>query len=45
MGEMGAKAGEEGGKRLDRKRGDDERHAQPERVNGKQPRAFRDRGL
>ena len=40
-----AKAGEEGGKRLDRERGDDERHAEPERVDGKQPRTLGDRCL
>src|SRR5215468_2542576 len=45
MSKVRAKAREESGKRLDRKRGDDERQAEPKRVDGKQARALGDRGL
>src|SRR6266446_4890619 len=45
MREMGAKAREEGGKRLHRERGDDEGDAESERIDGQQARALGDRRL
>ena len=45
MREMGAKAHQEGGERLDRERRDDERHAEPERIDREQAGALRHRRL
>ena len=42
---MGAEAGQKGGERLDRQRRDDERHAEPERIDGKQTGALGQRRL
>ena len=40
---MGAKAGENGGKRLDCQSRNDERNAEPQRIDPQQPRPFGDR--